>query len=517
MKPVTRNLQPLFLVAVLLLSACAAPTGTVGTGMEETMPPSLTAPSSPPAPPGRIRPAAVAGSWYPDDPEVLARMMDGMLAAVEPVDGAPLALIVPHAGYVYSGPVAAAGFRQLEEGEYDTAIIIAADHQAPLSHPISIWAEGGFETPLGVVPVNVELAQALIEASPSISSDLAAHEYEHPIEIELPFLQRVCPTCTIVPILMGTDDDEAVQALSDALLSTLPGHRAVLIASSDLSHYPSQEDAVRLDSATLAAIETGDPNVLRATIAQTMARGVPNLVTCACGEAPIRVTMRVAAGLGADTITVLRYANSADSPYGDKKQAVGYGAVMFWHYEPPDLTPQRQGELLALARTTLATWLEESAIPPYETQDPVLSRRSGVFVTLKGRNSIAPLRGCIGHIRADLPLYQAVQEMAVAAATHDPRFPPLTVDELDQVTIEISILSPLRRVTDLSQIEVGIHGLMIFKEGRQGLLLPQVPVEEGWNRPDFLEGLCQKAGLPEGCWREGADLYAFTAIVFGEP
>ncbi|HIQ02761.1 MAG TPA: AmmeMemoRadiSam system protein B, partial [Anaerolineales bacterium] len=468
-------------------------------------------------PPGRVRLPAVAGSWYPDDPTGLAQMIDGMLAAVEPVDGAPVALIVPHAGYIYSGPVAAAGFAQLAQGEYDVAVIIASDHQPPLSDPISVWAEGGWETPLGVVPVDVELARALLEADHRITFDPAAHEREHPVEIELPFLQRVCPDCAIVPILMGADDEEAVQALRDALLSALPGRRAVVIASSDLSHYPSREDAVRVDSATLAAIETFDPAAVRAAIASSIQAGVPNLVTCACGEGPILVTMHVAAGLGADTVTVLRYANSADSPYGNEDQVVGYGAVMFWRYEPPDLTQERQEALLALARSTLETYLETGAIPPYKTDDPVLARRAGVFITLReGRNPIAPLRGCIGHTRADLPLYRAVQEMAVAAAIQDPRFPPMTSEELGDVTIEVSVLSPFRRVTDISQIEVGTHGLMIFKGGHQGLLLPQVPVEEGWDREAFLEGLCQKAGLAPGCWQEGASLYAFTAIVFGK-
>ena len=131
-------------------------------------------------------------------------MMDEMLAAVEPVDGEPIGLIVPHAGYVYSGPVAAYGFKQLEGAGYDVAVVIASDHQSPLSAPISVWAEGGFETPLGIVPVDVELAQALVEADPRITFDPTTHEGEHPIEIELPFLQRACPDCSIVPVLMGT-------------------------------------------------------------------------------------------------------------------------------------------------------------------------------------------------------------------------------------------------------------------------------------------------------------------------
>ncbi len=503
----------LFLLA-LLLPACAAPAAAPAT-------PTPTAPFSPTVPPGRVRPAAVAGSWYPGDPDELAAMVDGFLGAVKPVDGEPIALVVPHAGYVYSGPVAAYGFKQLEGGDCEVAVIVAADHQPPLSRPISVWAEGGFETPLGVVPVDVELAEALVAADPRITFDPAAHEGEHPIEIELPFLRRVCPRCRIVPVLMGADDEETVAALADALLSVLPGRRAVVIASSDLSHYPRREDAVQVDGATLAAIESGDPATVRATMAASMAMGVPGLVTCACGEGPILVTMRVAAGLGADTVTVLRYANSADSPYGDPERVVGYGAVMFWHYEPPDLTEARRGELLKLARTTIAQYLATGRIPNYETDDPVLVRRSGAFVTLKkgGNPSTglgADLRGCVGHLWADTPLYRVVQEMAVAAATSDARFPPLTTEELDEVAIEISVLSPLRRITDVQQIEIGVHGLVLVKSGHEGVLLPQVPVERGWDRKEFLENLCLKAGLPRDCWANRPTLYAFTATVFGE-
>jgi AmmeMemoRadiSam system protein B/AmmeMemoRadiSam system protein A len=494
------------LIAVLA-SACAAPTVT------PTPQPTRTPRPSPTTPPGQVRPAVLAGSWYPADADELAGTVDEMLAAAQPVDGAPLALVVPHAGYVYSGPVAAAGFRQLEAGDYDVAVVIASDHQWPVSDPISVWTEGGFETPLGVVAVDTELALALVEADPRIRADHAAHEGEHPIEIELPFLQRTCPSCAVVPVLMGSDDAETVQALVDALLAALPGRRAVVIASSDLSHYPSDEDAQRVDGATLAAIETGDPEAVRATTAALMSSGVPNLDTCACGQGPILVTMQVAAGLGADTITILRYANSADSPYGTASQVVGYGAVMFWRYEPPDLAPEQRGELLGLARATLDSYLVDGTMPPYEANDPALTRRSGGFVTLRMDGE---LRGCIGHTAADTLLYRTVQEMAVAAATRDSRFAPLTWDDLQDVTIEISVLSPFRRVTDVEQVQVGTHGLMIYADNHRGLLLPQVAVEQGWDREEFLDNLCYKAWLPAGCWREGATIYAFTAAVFGE-
>jgi len=506
------------LVAVLV-SGCATPAATPAaeaTGVvlpsPAASPPSTVLPA-PVVPPGRVRPATVAGSWYPDDPQELAATIDGLLAAVEPVDGVPLGLIVPHAGYAYSGPVAAVGFRQLQGAPVDVAIVVAPDHQSPLSDPVSVWAEGGFETPLGVVPVDVELAQALIEADPRITFDPAAHAGEHAIEIELPFLQRACPTCRVVPVLMGNDDEVTVEMLADALLKVLPGHRAAVIASSDLSHYPSYDNARAVDGATLAAVETGVPARVRETIGALMGAGVPNLATCACGEGPILVAMRVAQGLGADTVSVLYYANSGDSPQGDQSQVVGYGAVMFWRYEPPDLTEARREELLTLARTAIAEYLKTGEIPEYETDDPLLNRRSGAFVTLRENSE---LRGCIGHTRGDQPLYQVVQQMAVAAATEDPRFPPLKPEELDQVTLEISVLSPFRRVTDTGQVQVGTHGLMIFADGHQGLLLPQVPVEQGWDREEFLENLCLKAGLAPDCQARQPALYAFTAIVFGE-
>jgi AmmeMemoRadiSam system protein B/AmmeMemoRadiSam system protein A len=514
-KPEACNLKPVLvmLLAVLLLPACAAPTTAPAAEVTETPLPRPTVPSAPTPLSGRVRPSAIAGSWYPDDPGELAALVDEMLAAAEPIDGGPMGLIVPHAGYAYSGPVAAVGFRQLEGAPVDVAVIVASDHQYPLSDPISVWAEGGFETPLGVVPVDVEIAQALVEADPRITFDPAAHEGEHPIEIELPFLQQVCPDCRIVPVLMGDADEATVGALADALLEVLPGRRAVVVASSDLSHYPTYDDALVVDGATLAAVESGDPARVRETGEALMTRGFPNLATCACGEGPILVTMRVAQGLGADTVTILRYANSGDSPYGDRNQVVGYGAVMFWRYEPPDLTWERREELLALARGALEAYLEDGSTAAHETDDAAMTRRSAAFVTLRQNDE---LRGCIGHTRADQPLYQAVQHMAVAAATEDPRFPPLTVDDLADVTVEISVLSPFRRVTDVEQIEVGTHGLTIFQGNRQGLLLPQVPVEQGWDRGEFLENICSKAQLPPDCWTGRPTLYAFTAVVFGE-
>ncbi len=520
MSPATFNPKPLLatLATLVLLSACATPTPSPFHPVSPSPHPPVSPSPHPPLfpsstpPPGRIRAATVAGSWYPGDPAELAQTVDSLLAAVQPVDGAPIGLIVPHAGYAYSAPVAAYGFKQLTQSEYDVAIIVASDHRSPVSSPISVWAEGGFETPLGIVPVDVELAQALIAADPRITFDPATHEGEHTVEIELPFLQRVCPNCHIVPILMGGDDEETVRALADALLAVLPRRRVVVIASSDLSHYPSYDNALAIDSTTLGAIETFDPALVRETIDGLMAAGYPNLATCACGEGPILVTMHVALGLGADTATILRYANSADVG-GDRSQVVGYGAVMFWRYQPPALDEEARTFLLTLARDSIAVRLENRSLPNPSVSDAELLRPLGAFVTLKINGE---LRGCIGNFTGSLPLYQTVQQMAQAAAFEDPRFPPLTAEELAQATIEISVLSPMRRITSTDEIQIGRDGLYLIKGTNRGVFLPQVPVEQGWDLPQYLGNLCKKAGLAPGCWQEGAILYTFTAVVFAE-
>jgi len=223
--------------------------------------------------------------------------------------------------------------------------------------------------------------------------------------------------------------------------------------------------------------------------------------------------MQVAQGLGADTINVLYYANSGDSPYGNQDQVVGYGAVMFWRYDPPELTEVQRQELLVLTRSTLEYYLRNGKIPSYTTEDPDLVRRSGVFITLKQQGE---LRGCIGHIQADTPLSMAVQQVAVQAATMDSRFPPVTPDELDDISIEISILSPFHRIKEFDDIKVGTHGLRIYKDGQSGIFLPQVAVEQDWDREEWLDNLCLKAGLPAGCWKEGAAIYSFTTMVFND-
>jgi AmmeMemoRadiSam system protein B len=315
-----RWISPLMLGTLVVLAGCggASPTANPTTVPGATFPPEL------------VRKPAVAGQFYPDDPAELAAMVDGFLQGHEPTPGRPIALIVPHAGYVYSGAVAGYAFAELRGQQYEAVVLIGVNHYLADFSGVAVYPDGAFQTPLGQVPVDTELTQAILQANPSFDDNPYWHSKEHSLEVELPFLQRVLPGTPIVPILIGQPTPQNTQALIEALSRVLPGHNVLLIASSDLSHYPAYDDAVEVDQATLAAIATMDVDRFRQAVGQEMARGVPNLVTTCCGEEAIAVVMEVAPKLGADHVTVLHYANSGDVPAGQRDQVVGYGAVKFW-------------------------------------------------------------------------------------------------------------------------------------------------------------------------------------------
>ncbi len=485
--------------------------------------------------PQEIRKPAVAGQFYPSDPAELSRMIEAMLARAEKVlPSPPQVLIVPHAGYVFSGQVAAWAFKQVEGARYDAVIVIGVNHYVPGFRQISVYSGDAFETPLGLVRVARDIAGRLLKHR-GIVSDQEPHRQEHSVEVEVPFIQKVLPGTPIVPIVMGEPSEENAYILSDALAEIAEGRRLLIVASSDLSHYPSYQDARKVDRATLEAIISMEPQTFLKTVKEWMDKGIPGLGTCACGEGPILTVMLMAQKLSLNRATVIRYANSGDTPFGDEERVVGYGAVAFWKEEgdrpspPPDLPstetllpspepvplrPEQKEFLLRAARETIAYFLDYGFAPLYRVEGDELQRPSGVFVTLKKHGE---LRGCIGEILPRRPLIVAIQWAALAAAFNDPRFPPLSREELDEVRLEISILSIPRLLEEPEKVEVGKHGLIIVKGDKAGLLLPQVPVEEGWSREEFLKGVCRKAGLPEDAWKDReARLYVFTAEVFGE-
>jgi AmmeMemoRadiSam system protein B/AmmeMemoRadiSam system protein A len=525
-KRILGNSMALALLAASVAACAPAAATPPGTAT------SAAKPTETPAPPSSedIRQPVAAGQFYPGDPDTLKAMVDSFLAqAGEKAQGEPVGLVVPHAGYVYSGQVAAYAFKQVEGVQYDAVVVIGTNHQDPYFNGLSVWARGAFKTPLGLVPVDEELAQALLEADSRIVFDKGVHSQEHSIEVELPFLQRVLPDAKIVPLIVGEPSEENEKTLADALVKVLKGKRALIIASSDMSHYPAYGDAVRVDGEVLKAIAGMDPAQVRAAISKEMSAGVANLGTCLCGEGPVLAAMMAARGLGANQATVLKYANSGDVPLGERNQVVGYGAVMFWRgdrsassFAPPSaptppppapLSAEEKKTLLTLARNTLNSFLRSNTTPSFSSTDPGLLQERGAFVTLTERGS---LRGCRGAMMAQKPLYLTVEQAAILSALDDPRFPPVAAEELGEIRLEISVLGPLEPIGDVNEIEVGTHGLLIVKGQNQGVFLPQVPVEQGWDRDQYLQELCAKAGLPESCWLQDAQLYIFTAEVFGE-
>ncbi len=277
---------------------------------------------------GDIRRPVVAGAFYPALAERLRAMVDDFLAQATQTGPEPVGLISPHAGYVYSGHVASEAFKQAQGVDYDALIVLGTNHTDPLGRGTAIWPRGAFSTPLGDLPVDAELAQALMEASPHITAQRSPHLHEHSIEVQLPFWQRVQPNKAFVPLVVCDTSLDNCQALADALVKVLTGRKVLIVASSDLSHYPAYADAVRVDRACLEAVLSLDPAALEAAIDRAISQGIFNLHTCMCGEGPVKTLMLYAKAIGARA-DLIKYANSGDVPMGDRGQVVGYGAVRF--------------------------------------------------------------------------------------------------------------------------------------------------------------------------------------------
>jgi len=314
--------------------------------------------------------------------------------------------------------------------------------------------------------------------------------------------------------VMGDQSYESSRALGVALAKLLrDDHETLVLASSDLSHYHPYAEAETIDHKTLHALEAWDYF--------SMSRNFQTRTWEACGGAPIVAAMIYAERMGANKAEVLKYANSGDIT-GDHSRVVGYSADLFVKtahaaetVPPFSLTDQEKSELLTLARKSVEYMIEKKEpYAPAPSASETLNREYGAFVTLTENGA---LRGCIGYTSPVKPLYITVRDTATLAALRDPRFPAVTADELPRLAYEISVLSPLRRVTDVDNIKVGRDGLLMKNGDREGLLLPQVPTEQGWDRQTFLEQTCRKAGMDTNCWRdENTDIFSFTAVVINE-
>lgn len=476
---------------------------------------------------GGVRPPTVAGKFYPESASVLRLAIEKFMQDALPAQAKePLAIVVPHAGYIYSGQICADGYNQVRNGPYDIVVILGTNHTAPGLRKIALYPGGGFRTPLGTAPVDGEIVSALLAASPDCTADAAPHAHEHSVEVQVPFLQVLFPKAKIVPAIVGEADAALFNRFGAALARVLKGRRALIVASSDLSHYPSAADAEIVDRKTLAAILSLDPAVLHAAIQTQAARRIPNLSTSACGEAPIMAAMAAAKAMGATGGRVISYAHSGDLPIGEQERVVGYGAVVLGSGLEPakeaapvvpavdrPLTPEDKRALLALARETISRFLTTQMVPLPRGFSPAAMEQRGVFVTLKKHGN---LRGCIGRMIPDRPLATLVGAMALQSAFEDARFRQVALEEVPKLEIEISVLTPMKPVSGPGDIVVGRDGVLLQKGGRSAVFLPQVAPEQGWGRDEMLNQLSLKAGLPPGAWKEGARFSTFQAMVFGE-
>jgi AmmeMemoRadiSam system protein B/AmmeMemoRadiSam system protein A len=467
----------------------------------------------------QIRESIIAGTWYSGNPARLQREVSEFMerASVPAVRGKLIALICPHAGYRYSGQVAAYGYKLLETQKFSTVVIIAPSHRAYFKG-VSVYDRGGYSTPLGVVPLDLELVAELTQREARIRYVPEAHSQEHSLEIQLPFLQVLMPNSKLVPLVMGDQSFSTCQWLAEAVAESIKDKSVLVVASSDLSHFHPYKEAKQLDQVVLDKVNGFDPRGL----SDSLASGTSE----ACGGGPMVTAMLVARQFGANKSRVLHYANSGDVT-GDHSGVVGYMAAALWaNPEKAGGENQRRqqvgvdlglahGEkvlLLEFARGVISAHCRGEELPEPEVSSEVLNEPRGAFVTLRKQGK---LRGCIGHIRAREPLVKAVAEMAKAAAFQDPRFPPVSAEELDSLALEISVLTPLRQISDVEEIQVGVHGIYLKRGGNSGLLLPQVATESGWDRSTFLRHTCKKAGLKENAWKDKkTEIYIFSADIF---
>jgi AmmeMemoRadiSam system protein B/AmmeMemoRadiSam system protein A len=467
-----------------------------------------------------VREPAVAGTWYPGDKQELQETIDKLLSQVEAekVDGEVYGIIVPHAGYAFSGQTAAHAFKQIKDGEFKTVFILGPYHGpkkagAPVSfRGVSVWRSGAYRTPLGLVEIDSEVADGLISFSDRIQFIPEAHRDEHSIEMQIPFLQAALKDFKIVPLLMTDQSLETCTILADAIVSVignLPERKALLVASSDFYHGYDYEECKKSTEKSSNLLSAFDTDGFFETFKKENA---------ACGGGAITTTMLAVKKWGAETILPLYTTNSGDVTGKKEGWIVGYGSFLITgkgHEEWEPLDAEAQKELLKMARESIESQVKTGKTPLFLSGSGFLNEKRGVFVTIRTKDGA--LRGCIGHHQADASLRVLVPRMAIAAAIQDHRFPPLTERELKSIKIKLSVyLCEVHTIKDIVEYEPGRHGIIMRKGGRAATFLPEVPTEQNWTKEQTLQHLCQKAGLARDCWEEGAEFSVYSTQVFGE-
>jgi len=474
-----------------------------------------------------IRYPAFAGQFYAADSSTLTLQIKSFFANAKPARiENPVAIIVPHAGYIYSGQIAADAYNQVKNNNYEVVVVLGTNHTTAGFSKFGIYPNGAFSTPIGTAKIDNQISDGLIKNDPDVKVNLTVHAKEHSIEVQIPFIKYLFPNAKIIPIIVGEPDINMCSKFGEVLAKVMKDKKVLIVASSDLSHYPAFNDALKVDNKTLKTIAGMNLNDITTVMQNQLEQKIPELVTCACGEAPIVAAIAAAKAMGANSGSVISYSNSGYNSIGSTDRCVGYGAVVFSKASPaaiPEvdtlminnsykLTLPDKKTLLKYARKTLEQYFYSQTLPLPRDINPLLKIKRGAFVTL---NKHGELRGCVGHMTEDTPLCTVVGSMALQAAFNDKRFSPLLKEELPQIEFEISVLTPFLSIGSADDIVLGRDGVFVKKGDRQAVFLPQVATETGWSKEMFLDELCLKAGLKPGDWKS-AQLFTFQADVFSE-
>lgn len=463
-----------------------------------------------------VRPATQANRFYTGNAVELSEEVDSFLAlhSNKPVFDSLAAIIVPHAGYYFSGNVAASAYMSIPvDKAYKRIFLLGPSHHEWLDGASVNTEADYYATPLGMVKVDSELAQKLTEEDSVFFYQPKAHDREHCLEVQLPFLQRrLDEVPPIVPIIISTNDFRKLKRIAEVLKPYFTDEN-LFIVSSDFSHYPAYQDACEVDARTGKAVESGDVEQFIAVLEENARSGIKNLATSACGELAIATLM-----LMLDSnyqVKHLLYQNSGDIDNHDSRRVVGYHAFAIIRGAEKEfaLSDEEKQVLKEIALASIRDSLagRRMAQPASNSDYPTLNSKCGAFVSLHKHGH---LRGCIGHFGEDVPLHQIVAKMARAAAFEDPRFMPVRKEELNDLDIEISVLTPMRRIQSLDEFELHRHGIYIRKGYRSGTYLPQVADEVNWTKEEFVSHCAQdKAGIGWDGWKD-AELYVYEAIVF---
>jgi len=470
--------------------------------------------------------SALAGRWYPADASTLSRQIEGFFekAEVKPINNV-IAFILPHAGYQFSGQTAASALKTTDE-KYKRVIIIGPSHRVPMEEVLTVPRVTHYETPLGQIPLDVEFIDKLLKYS-TFQNVPQVHKYEHSVQIEVPLLQYAQKDFKLVPIVAGDCSEETI-AKAGNILKSLVDEETLVIASSDFVHYGRNYGYVPFTEnipEQLKQLDMGAYEHIKALDCKGFLEYRRKTGATICGYVPVAILLSMLDK--SVEAKLIKYTTSGELT-GDFTSSVSYLSIAFsgrWGNSSEieletsvhGLTEENKKQLLTLPRKTIIYALQNRRVPQITelgvTISDEMSRPRAAFVTLK-KNS--QLRGCIGDIFPQRPLYRSVIINAINAAVNDRRFPQVTEAECNDITIEISVLTAPKPISSPDEIRIGIDGVVLNKNGRSAVFLPQVAPEQGWDLNQMLTQLSLKAGLAADAWKEGASFLVFQADVFGE-